>query len=137
MRTIGIILFILTGLLIFSNCTRSLDNKPEAPVDLIPRDTMVNIIVDLRIMDAIMVRGQRKATKGINNLKYLLNSTIMTKYNITREQFNTSFYYYESDLKALDEMYADAITKLTLIKGELNKLDEMEELEESDELYDE
>ena len=32
--------------------------------------------------------------------------------------FDSSFYYYERDLKVLDGIYADAITKLTLMRGE-------------------
>lgn len=125
MRVTGIILFVVSGFLILTSCTRSLDNKAPKPVNLIPRDTMVNIVVDLRIMDAILVRGQRQGKKSISDFKYYLDGTIMNKYNITHEQFDSSFYYYESNLKVLDAIYADAITKLTLMKSE--PLDEDEE----------
>lgn len=118
MRTTGIILIAILGLMIFGNCTRSLIDKSEEPVDLIPRDTMVNIIADLRIMDAIIVTKQRKGESTVHNLKYYLNNSIMNKYNITRPQFDTSFYYYERDLKVLDGIYADVITKLSLMKNE-------------------
>ncbi len=118
MRTAGIILLVITGIVIFSNCTKSLKSKSNEPVDLIPRDTMVNIIADLRLMDAMIVIKQRKGNSAINNLKYYLNNSIMNKYNITRPQFDSSFYYYERDLKVLDGIYADAITKLTMMKSE-------------------
>ena len=118
MRKTGIILFVITGLMIFGNCTRSINRKQNEPADLIPRDTMVNIIVDLRLMDATLVVNQRNGESNNNNLKYFLNNSIMNKYNITRPQFDSSFYFYERDLKVLDGIYADAITKLTLMRGE-------------------
>jgi len=121
MRTTGIILFVIFGLAIFSNCTRSIKSNMSEPTNLIPRDTMVNIIVDLRIMDAMIVIKQRKGEHGNDNLKYYLNNSIMEKYNITRPQFDSSFYYYETDLKVLDGIYADAITKLSLMKGEASE----------------
>jgi len=118
MRTAGIILFVILGVMIFSNCTRSLKSKPNEPDDLIPRDTMVNIIADLRLMDGILVTKQRKGEHTFGDLKYYLNNSIMNKYNITRQQFDSSFYYYERDLKVLDGIFADAITKLSLMKSE-------------------
>lgn len=118
MRKAGIILFLIFGLMILSNCTRSLKNKPNEPANLIPRDTMVNVIVDLRLMDSKIIIMQRKGESMISDQKYYLHNSIMNKYNITRPQFDSSFYYYESDLKVLDGIYADAITKLSLMKSE-------------------
>ncbi len=82
---------------------------------------MVNIIVDIRVMDAIIVVKQRRGEHSQTDLKYYLNNSIMSKYNITRQQFDSSFYYYETDLKVLDGIYADAITKLSLMKSEPNQ----------------
>jgi hypothetical protein len=92
---------------------------------------MVNIIVDLRIMDAILVTMQKSGDRSIEDQKYFLNNTILQKYNITRPQFDSSYVYYQKDLKVIDEIYADAITKLSLMKGEVDE----EEKEEKEEEY--
>ena len=42
----------------------------------------------------------------------------MEKYGITRDKFERSMEYYQSDLKVLDEIYEEAITKLSKLKTE-------------------
>jgi hypothetical protein len=118
MRIAGIYSFLLIAVLSLGSCTRSVNPIADKPENLIQRDSMVNIIVDLRLMDAILVLKQRKGERDVNDLKYYLNNAILLKYNITRPQFDSSFAYYQNDLKVIDEIYADAITKLTLMKAE-------------------
>lgn len=118
MRNIGILILVFSAIFVFDSCTLSIQEAPAEPPDLIQRDTMVDIIVDLRLLDAIIIIKQRQGDNAVGDQKYFLNKSILAKYNITREQFDNSFYYYENDLKVLDAIYADAITKLTLMKGE-------------------
>jgi len=118
MRLASLYSIFIIAALFFGSCTRSVKPLAHEPANLIQRDTMVNIIVDLRLMDAILVVKQRKGERDINDLKYYLNNSILTKYNITRPQFDSSFVYYQSDLKVIDEIFAVAITKLTLMKSD-------------------
>lgn len=84
---------------------------------------MVDIIVDLEIYDAIInTESKKKDNKPIIHYKkYYLYNSILEKYDITREQFNQSFEYYQNDLEFLDGMYADAITQLSKMKSEVDK----------------
>ncbi|RLD55738.1 MAG: hypothetical protein DRJ05_12460, partial [Bacteroidetes bacterium] len=41
--------------------------------------------------------------------------------HISREQFESSMGFYQSDLEVMDEIYADVITKLSIMKSEMEK----------------
>jgi len=117
MRLTTFIILCFSGF-IFIGCTQQINENVKPPSDLIPYDTMVDILVDLRLMDAELVMEQRNSSAKLNDLKYYLHNSILTKYHITREQFKASFDYYESDLGVMDRMFADAITKLSKLKSE-------------------
>jgi hypothetical protein len=115
----------LTCLLLLSiligSCTQKLNREAEAPADLIPRDTMVSIFVDLRLMDAVINYEQRQGNRQINDIKYYLHNSVLDKYGITREQFEQSFTYYQADLEVIDNIYADAITRLSKVKSQIEQ----------------
>ena len=107
--------------LVLNGCTEKLDKAAEPPADLIPRDTMVSIFVDLRLMDAVLNYEQRQGNRKLHELKYQLHNSIMDKYGISREQFERSFDYYENDMEVLDGIYADAITRLSKLKSKVEQ----------------
>lgn len=108
-----VLLFVVVGL---ASCTQNVSKEMDPPDDLIPRDTMVSIFVDLRLLDAVVNFEQRKSNPKLNDLNYYLHNSVMEKYQITREQFETSYTYYQTDLNVIDGIYADAITRLSLMK---------------------
>jgi hypothetical protein len=116
----GFLFLVLLSGLVFS-CTRKVNNEEVPPDDLIHRDTMVNIIVDLRIMDALVSYEQRQANRKITEVNYFIHASLLNKYNITRDQFERSFKYYQSDLETIDKIFADVITKLSKMKSEIEQ----------------
>ena len=114
-------LFLLLLPILIGSCTQKLNREPEAPADLIPRDTMVSIFVDLRLMDAVINYEQRQGNRKINDIKYYLHNSILDKYGINREQFEQSFTYYQTDLEVIDQIYADAITRLSKVKSKIEQ----------------
>ncbi len=110
--------FIILSILLFSGCTNKIDDKKNIPADLIAKDQMVDVVVDLRLLDAIMNVKLRKKETGLDSVNVLLYNSIMEKHGITREQFERSLTFYQGDLKVLDEIYEQAITKLILMKPE-------------------
>ena len=115
-----LVLYILS-LLLFFGCTQKIETVVIPPENLISQDQMVDIVVDLLIYDAIMVKKQKKNSKDLDSTKYYLHNSIMEKYNITRERFDASFNYYAHDLKVMDGIYAEAITKLSKMQGEIER----------------
>ena len=119
MRNNSWIWLIICTILIIGSCTDKLGTEMEPPDDLIPRDTMINIMVDFRLMDASLIQEQRVANPKVYDLKYYMYLSILDKYGITRQQFKTSFDYYQNDLNVIDEMFAESITRLSKMKSEL------------------
>ena len=107
---------ILSILLVFG-CTQKVETVFDPPEKLISKDQMVNIVVDLLILDAILVKKQKKKSKDLDFSKYYLHNSILEKYNITREEFEASFNYYAQNLNVMDDVYAEAITKLSKMQS--------------------
>ena len=105
----------------FANCTDKLNKEVEPPADLIPRDTMVSIFVDFRLMDAVLNYEQRQGNRKLNEIKLYLHNSVLEKYGITREQFASSFDYYQTDMEVIDGIYADAITRLSMMKSTVDQ----------------
>lgn len=118
-KTFILIGFVLLSVLL-SNCTQSINKSFDPPEDLISREEMVNIIVDLEIYDAIINTESKKRDNKdtVNYKKYHLYNSILEKHDITRERFNQSYEYYQQDLEFLDGIYADVITRLSKMKSE-------------------
>jgi hypothetical protein len=112
---------VFVTLILHSGCTEKVREKAIPPNDLIPRDEMVDIIVDMHLYDAIIWKEQKTKTKKIQVEKLFLYESILEKYHITKEKFESSMGFYQSDLEVLDEIYADVITKLSKMKSETEK----------------
>ena len=104
-----------------ASCTDKLNKEVEPPADLIPRDTMVSIFVDFRLMDAVLNYEQRQGNRKLNEIKLYLHNSVLEKYGITREQFASSFDYYQTDMEVIDGIYADAITRLSMMKSTVDQ----------------
>jgi len=113
-----LLFFLFAGIF---GCTQKVVKNPEVPDDLITRDTMVNIFIDLRLLDAVVNHEQKKGNREMNEINYYLHNSILSKYQITREQFERSYSYYQADLKVIDKIYADAITQLSKLKSKVEQ----------------
>ncbi len=114
----GFVYIIIITLFVFSGCTYNISEKnKKPPANLISRDEMVDIITDLHLYDAVM-KEKQNSHNDILKSKYYLYQTVMEKYNITREQFESSVKYYQRDLDEYDGIYEDVIAKLSKMKAE-------------------
>ncbi len=101
-------------LFIFSNCGNSLLDKPN---NLINDDTMIEILTDLSIMDAMKNQNSVNGT-----LKFEINDYVFKKYQIDSLQFAQSNKYYASDVPKYKRMYKIVNEKLTARKTELDQI---------------
>jgi len=107
-------IIVLFFLLIIVNSCKHDSNKP--PVGIIPKDSMVSIIADLHLADAVLLNAnvQSKISDISSNRLY---KTVLDKYGITRERFNRSIDFYAENPVVLDSMYDKVIEKLSLIES--------------------
>jgi hypothetical protein len=90
------------------------------PSDLINRDSMISILVDTHIADAVSDQkfGQDKSNTAFTNAMY---NRIYLNHHITAAQFKSSYKYYESDPKGLDKMYEQVITEISKREAQMKK----------------
>jgi len=110
MQVVKFFSFIL--LLLFAACS----NKQNKPAILINKDTMVNIITDMHLGDAILISPsvQQKPYK-INSEKFY--NQIISKHNITKKIFEENINYYSKDTAQFKKIYEDVIQRLSLLEG--------------------
>jgi len=85
----------------------------------IPRETMVQVLVDIYLLDGIT-----------DSYKYYrmyreddtidMQSEIFDKYNVNRERFDSTLSVYSSYPELLDKLYDEVIMNLNLIQDSLN-----------------
>ncbi len=112
MRINGV-LIILTILLISCN-----QKKEELP-NILSREQMVNILTDIQILEANL-SFKKKSTIKSEQLTKKYYESVFLKYNISREEFEESLFYYENNIEELDAIYSDVITNLNKMQTEVN-----------------
>lgn len=103
-------------------------NKPDKPKDLIPKDQMVNILIDIKLLTSS--NGKNKIILEDNNL--FSEAYIYRKYNIDSLRFANSNNYYSYYTEEYNEIYSkikDSLEKLQIVLKELDKKEEEEKAE--------
>lgn len=112
---------IFVGFLLFLSCTSNTILEP--PKDLIPKEEMISIFVDLHLA---------QAGKNIKNLKEKRNENyfqlVYDKYQIDTIKFNESNEYYASLIDEYHAMFVEVEDRLTKLN---DKYMEERELEDS------
>ncbi len=98
MKKISIILF---ALVLFTSCTsKTIFKKPS---NLIPKDQMVDLLVDMQLANGAK---SVKNKNGKRNINYM--HVVYEKYNIDSTRFAESNFYYTTDV----DLYADILKKV-------------------------
>jgi len=100
-------------------------NKPEKPNDLIPKDQMVNILIDVKLLTS--ANGKNKTILETNNLHP--ETYIYRKYNIDSLRFANSNYYYSYYAEEYNEIYSKIKDSLGVLQNILKDIDKKEEEE--------
>lgn len=100
-------------------------DKPKKPKNLISKEKMVNIIMDVRLLSS--ANGKNKTTLENNNLQS--ETYIYKKYNIDSLQFALSNAYYAYYVDDYLEIYNKVKDSLATLKEEFSELAEKEKQE--------
>lgn len=90
--------------------------KPEEPpANVVPKDTMVNILIDIHLTEAkLSIKPLRPDS---TYLIYQKNKEkIYNKYRISSARFDTSFSYYSRNPTELNEIYEVVVDSLGLME---------------------
>ncbi len=98
---------------------------PDKPKNLISKKTMVNILIDAKLIGLAPFNSKQKMEdKGVN-----LNTYVFEKYGIDSLQFALSNEYYTYNLKDYEEIYSKVTDSLEKLKKTLKALQTKEEKE--------
>lgn len=125
------ILIVVILLFIFCSCEKKVVEKPK---NLVPREKMIDMIVDLHVGDAVF-QSRRYANEPIKKYSDTdLYHSILKKYDVADTIFEKSLIYYASLPKEFEKMYSKALSKLN---AQEERLTEMETKEMEAELMQE
>ena len=86
--------------------------EKEQDDNIIPKDKMVEIIVDAQFVESALKVHKRKREDMVAYTDHYYNY-IFEKHNITKEEFEESLEYYSENIAELDRIYADVINILS------------------------
>lgn len=112
-------IYLISFFLLFVSCNNKTENQTKEGI--IPKDEMVEIIVDLHLADAtINIKHFNKRSNSKKIVKYY--ASVLKKYGYTRLNFDESIKYYSIEPEKLDKIYDRVIQELSkkqeLIKNE-------------------
>jgi hypothetical protein len=87
--------------------------KPKAPGDLLNQNQMSDVLSEMHIADAIANGTKVGNQDSVNQAAINFNQYILTKHNISHEQFTESFNFYKQNPELMDSIYAEVLTKLS------------------------
>jgi len=108
----------LVLLLVFSSCREDVAIKPP---QLISRDNMVDILVDIHLSDAAFQTRRFSNEKIMKYTESDFYYSILKKHQIADSVFETSLIYYSGKPKEFEKIYTRVINKLTLMEQEEKK----------------
>lgn len=111
-------LLIVTGLVLFSGCISGI-RQPDAPDDLIARDSMVVVLRDLVVVESYL-QNRYKHVNNYYKVMTLSGKACLKKYNIQPDRFERSYNYYVSRQEELQQIYSEVIDSLTRDVNELS-----------------
>jgi len=123
------LLIIILGLVFFS-CS----NQTKVPEYVIPKDDMIDIILDIHLTDGLFTISKiRKEITSADSLNYY--DEVFRNYGYTRADFDTSVYYYSKNINEYDKIYEEVLNRLNEMDTELRKENKGEK-EKKEELID-
>lgn len=97
-------------------------NKPKKPENLISKDKMVNIIIDMSLYSS--AKGINKRVLEKKGVK--LQEHIYEKHKIDSTQFANSNYYYTYNTEAYEDIYQQVKDSLTKLKDSYTAIEKIE-----------
>ena len=112
------VVFFLAMFLLFSCAPEQSLSEKKVPENIIQPDSMVAIIVDMQIDEAVL-REMRRVGKYEENIAVNSFEKVFTKHNISKEKYEESIAYYEQNLEIYENIYERVITKLSQLQAEV------------------
>lgn len=107
----------LTLFVFVSSCSLP-EKRVSLPSGLIPRDTLVHLLVDIHLADAYLSQNRLPDKSGGQNMFY---ADITKKYGYDRSLFDSTIHYLATQPKLYVDIYDEVLNRLSLIRGQVEK----------------
>jgi hypothetical protein len=87
--------------------------QQKPPAGLLPREKMINILIDVHIAEAIVTQRNLPADSA-RILFQDYKEGILKKMGVDKEAFQKSYQYYMDNVRELDAIYAIVVDSLSL-----------------------
>ncbi|MDA3778704.1 MAG: DUF4296 domain-containing protein [Bacteroidales bacterium] len=105
---------ILIFFVLLLGCT----NSNKVPEYVIPKDDFISIIVDMHLLDGMMNESKiRQDLVANDNMNYY--AEIFANYGYTRNDLDTSIYFYSLEINRYDKIYIEVLNRLNKMDTEL------------------
>ncbi len=101
-------IILILALILFS-CSPGNVTSPDSTI--IPRDSMVQLMAEIHLADAILINAVNHRKIQVNQIPAYY-SDILQRYNITKTRFDVSLRFYSDDLEKFDKMYDEILSLL-------------------------
>lgn len=91
----------------------SCEAEEEIPENLISKDSMVNILIDVHIAEGKTTQSGLPRDSALAYYRFL-EDEIFEKYDIDSARYNMSMHYYTEQIDVLDEIYEVVLDSLNL-----------------------
>lgn len=105
--------------IVFLFCFSCKQEQIVTPADVIPFDTMVLVLADVQQSEVAILFMRNKNIIDMPKPEALYKS-ILSKHQITTEEFDKSFTFYSSHTGLMEKLYAAIIEELTKRKVQLD-----------------
>jgi len=106
--------------LLFASCSQN----EKVNKDIINKDTLINVIVDMHLGDAILLEPTVISKQIVIN-KQEYYSAILKKHSIKQEDFQKSVDYYSQSPEKYEKLYETVVERITQLQGVLLSKDSL------------
>lgn len=99
--------------------------KDKTPEGIIPKEKMIEIIVDIHIADGMFTDNNVRTLFAKKDSTNYYN-TIFENHGFSRKDFDTSVYYYSHNINEYNKIYIEVLNRLS--ERETRVKEEMQEL---------
>ncbi len=120
MKNKGILIIILLSFFLYQ-CSFNQDKENNTPAHLISKDKMIVILADIQITEAYL-KNLKKMGHKVTDTSILYYKRVFKKNSVTRSDFEENLLYYKQDLKGLEDLYTQVITRLNELQAKNEEL---------------
>lgn len=99
------------------SCSEDKEQRLPAGPDILSKDTMEALFVDIHLAEVYLYQRQRK---GMENVEYTKDvyRLLFKKYGLSYTSLQNNLRYYAEDPKTLQQIYDNVVNRLTRIEAE-------------------